>query len=79
MSRLEDISIEYRKKQVNKNIYNKNNEFNSGHPNALSDGDVKGKGENDGSIGSSEDIKLRKQTLVRNTYNSNNEYNDSNA
>lgn len=79
MSRLEDISIEYRKKQVNKNIYNKNNEFNSGHPNALSDGDVKGKGENDGSIGSSEDIKLRKQTLVRNTYSPNNEYNDSNA
>jgi len=79
MSKLEDISLQYRKREEARNTYNNNKEFNSAHPNALSDGDEKGKGENNGSIGSSTDIKERKNELTRNRYNRNREYNDATA
>lgn len=79
MSRLEDISAQFRDQQVAKNPYNKNDEFDASHPNAISDGDNKGKGENNGQIGSADDIRLRHQQLVKNKYNKNNEYNDSTA
>jgi len=79
MSKLEDISVQYRKRDEARNTYNKNKEFNSAHPNALSDGDDKGKGDNNGSIGSSTDIRLRKEAEARNKYNKNKEYNDATA
>lgn len=79
MSRLEDISKQYRDKAEARNIYNKNKEFNSSHKNALSDGDDKGKGENSGSVGSRTDIQQRKLAEAKNMYNRNKEYNDSNA
>lgn len=79
MSKLEEISLQYRKREEARNSYNKNKEFNAGHPNALSDGDEKGKGENNGSIGSSTDIKERKESQAKNKYNRNKEYNDATA
>lgn len=79
MSRLEKMGAEFRKKAENKNPYNKNNEFGASHPNAVSDGDDKGKGENGGQIGSKTDIAQRSQAATKNKYNKNKEYNDSNA
>ena len=78
MSRLQDISIQYRKREVARNDYDKNDEFGSGHENALSDGDEKGKGETD-TIGGKTDIKQREIAATKNKYNLNNEYNDSTA
>lgn len=79
MSRLEEISVQFRKAQLNRNPYDKNNEFGASHPNALSDGDDKGKGENNGSVGSKTDISQRKLSEAKNKYNKNKEYNDSTA
>ena len=79
MSKLEKISIQYRKNLVSKNIYNNNNNYSNSHPNALSDGDERGKGENNNSVGSATDIKSRKTLLTKNKYGKNKEYNDATA
>jgi hypothetical protein len=79
MSRLEDISEQYRKREEARNSYNKNDEFGVGHPNALSDGDEKGKGENAGQVGSKTDIEQRKLAAAKNKYNLNRPYDDSTA
>ena len=79
MSRLEEISEQYRKREVVRNDHDYNNEYSGTHPDALSDGDEKGKGEKNGSIGSATDIKTREQQVVRNKYNNNNPYDDSSA
>lgn len=79
MSRLEEISVQYRKREVVRNSYDKNDEFGSGHENALSDGDEKGKGEQDGSIGGKTDIEQRKIAATKNKYNLNRPYDDSTA
>ena len=42
-------------------------------------GDEQGKGENNGSIGSSTDIKTRETLLAKNKFTPNKEYNDSTA
>ena len=79
MSRLEDISKEFREKLVAKNTYDQNDPFTGSHENALSDGDELGKGENAGQVGSRTDIEQRELAAARNKYNQNKEYNDSTA
>lgn len=79
MSRLLENSEEFRKQQITKNTYDKNNEFTVSHPNALSDGDAKGKGEDGGTVGSSVDIQQRKTAATKNRYSLNDPYNISNA
>jgi hypothetical protein len=49
--------------------------YNASNPNALSDGDEKGKGENSGKIGSLTDINTRTESLSRNFYNGEKGYN----
>lgn len=79
MSRLLENSEEFRKNQVAKNTYDKEDEFGISHPNALSDGDDKGKGESDGTIGSKTDIENRRQMLTKNRFSYNKPYDDSTA
>ena len=59
---------------LTKNQYSDNFGYGSTNPNAISDGDEKGKGENNGKVGSSTDINLRQQNLSKNMYGSNNSY-----
>tara|TARA_B100000287_G_scaffold272900_1_gene257058 strand:+ start:781 stop:1128 length:348 start_codon:yes stop_codon:yes gene_type:complete len=42
--KLSDISAKERAKLVTRNVYKSENGYNANHPNALSDGDPKGKG-----------------------------------
>ena len=77
-TQLEILAEQYRKEVVSKNYYTSNQIYNSNNPNALSDGDEKGKGENDGKIGSSIDIQNRIGNLAKNTYNENNIYDSNN-
>lgn len=51
-------------------------EYNSSHPNALSDGDNAGKGQTN-TVGSQTDIVTRQSLLGFNTYNSSDEYGSS--
>lgn len=77
MSRLLEQGKEYRDKLISKNIYNKNDEYSGSHDRALSDGDKYGRGEVNGEIGTSEDIKQREELMAKNKYNKNNEYGES--
>lgn len=79
MSKLEDLSVNFRNTILAKNRYNLNDEYNSGNPDALSTGDELGKGEYNGSVGGATDIKERYKETAKNKYNFNNEYNSSNA
>lgn len=75
MSNLEKTSVEFRKKLIAKNTYDKNVAYEQGHANALSDGDEKGKGEKNGEVGGATDIKSRKVAAAKNKYNTNKQYN----
>lgn len=79
MSKLEEVSEQYRKQQISRNSYDKNDEYVGTHDDALSDGDELGKGEKDGSVGSKTDIQKRKELKTKNKYSNNNPYNDSTA
>lgn len=79
MSRLEEISKQYRKREVTRNDYDNNDQYAGTHPDALSDGDELGKGEKNGSIGSKTDIEQRKLAQAKNKYNLNRPYDDSTA
>lgn len=68
ITKLEEIANEQRKIHLSRNDYNFKEEYGSTHPDAISDGDEKGKGENNGQIGSSEDIQARTSNIVKNTY-----------
>jgi len=61
-----------------RNIYNEQpgSLYDTNHPNALSTGDIKGKGELNGSIGSSLDILERGNATSRNRFNSSYTYPD---
>lgn len=74
MSKLEDVSIPYRKFLVAKNTYDNNDQYTVGHPDALSTGDENGKGEVNGEVGGATDIKVRKTLIAKNKYNNNKEY-----
>lgn len=74
MSNLEKISVEFRKKEVARNEYDKNDSYELGHANALSDGDEKGKGEKNNQVGGATDIKSRETAATKNRYNINRQY-----
>ena len=79
MSRLEDVSEQYRKREIVRNDYDKNDEYSGTHEDALSDGDEKGKGEKNGQVGGATDIKMRELAATKNKYNLNRPYDDSTA
>ena len=79
MSRLVDLSKQFRDRELARNEYDNNDQYLGTHPNSLSDGDEKGKGELIGSIGSRTDILTRNRSKARNLYNEENPYNISNA
>lgn len=79
MSRLEDVSLAYRKKLIAKNAFDNNKPYVIGHPDALSTGDENGKGEVNGQVGSATDIKTRETLVAKNKFNRNKEYNDATA
>jgi hypothetical protein len=79
MSRLLENSDEFRQRNKSRNTYTENDNYVVGHPNAKSDGDEKGKGLNQGQVGSLTDIAKRNQLETKNTFNRNNPYNINNA
>ena len=81
MTELEKIGEQQRNSLIPKNTYNDNKEYNSNNPNALSDGDEKGRGQKDdgGTIGTLTDINTRKDLLGRNLYLKNDGYNSNNS
>jgi hypothetical protein len=79
MSRLEDISVPFRKIEIARNDYDNNDQYNAGHPDALSTGDEQGKGEVNGEVGGATDIKTRKVLMTKNKFNRNREYNAGTA
>ena len=64
----------FRNREIVRNKYKTTNEYRASHPNALSDGDELGKGENNGSIGSATDVRERNIAEARNTFTKNNPY-----
>jgi hypothetical protein len=79
MSKLEEISVGYRKCEIAKNSYNNNDQYNAGNANALSTGDELGKGLQNGQIGGATDIKMRECLTAKNEFNKNKEYNNETA
>jgi hypothetical protein len=80
MSKLEEQGKILSVQQTVKNRNTKDNEYNVGNPDAISDGDNFGKGlGNQGTVGSLDDIKSRNSQLVKNKYRDGNEYNLNNA
>lgn len=79
MSRLEDISVPFRKQNVARNDYDNNDQYNTGHADALSTGDELGKGEVNGQVGGATDIKEREKQIAKNKFNKNREYNAGTA
>jgi hypothetical protein len=79
MSKLEGVSLPFRTCSVVRNDYNYNDEYNVGHPDALSTGDENGKGVVNEQAGGTTDIKVRECSIARNKYNNNNQYNDATA
>jgi len=79
MSRLEDISLPFRKKAIARNDFDENDKYEVGHPDALSTGDENGKGEMNGQVGGATDIRTREKSMARNKFNRNREYNDATA
>lgn len=74
MSNLEKVSLPYRKQNVARNAYDQNDNYEVGHSNALSNGDELGKGEVNGQVGGTTDIKSRETSEARNKYNQNRQY-----
>ena len=75
-TQLEIIAEKLRQESISKNTYVDKKEYGSTHINALSDGDLKGKGDNNGDVGSSADIILRTDVIARNKYNGSKGYPD---
>jgi hypothetical protein len=71
MSRLEDISLPFRKCEVARNDFDYNDEYTTGNPEELS---PLGKDTNNGETGSTCDIKKRKELIAKNKFNPNREY-----
>ncbi|MFA5207137.1 MAG: hypothetical protein WC428_00405 [Candidatus Paceibacterota bacterium] len=79
MSRLEDVSLPFRKCAVAKNDFTDNDQYSTGHPDALSTGDEDGKGELNGSIGGKTDIKTRNCEITKNKFQQDRQYDASTA
>jgi hypothetical protein len=77
-SPLEIIANSQRPIEVARNTYNNQpgSSYDSNHPNAQSNGDDKGKGELNGSIGSAKDISERGSLTARNRFNTSYTYPD---
>jgi len=76
-TRLDEISGEFRKNNVSKNIFSEKDNYNSSSKNAISDGDERGKDGKD-VVGGLTDIKTRKDSLNKNTiYNESKPYDSS--
>ncbi len=74
-TQLEIIAEQQRKEHLARNYYDgQANGYSSNHPNAKSNGDEKGKGENEGNVGSSVDIQTRTENMVKNYYQADNPY-----
>jgi hypothetical protein len=71
---VKQIADELRDPMLATNEYQANNAFGVNHPNALADGDDKGKGENNGLIGSLTDRAERARQTAINKFNSANTY-----
>lgn len=72
---LKQIADVSRPENIAKNIYNEGNAYNVNHPNAVSDGDAKGRGDSgNGVIGTSIDIAKRNALLASNRYSASNPY-----
>jgi hypothetical protein len=80
ITELEKIADKERQTAIARNEYNDSKGYGVNNPNALSDGDEKGKGQvgDDGTIGSLTDINTRKDNTGRNTFSPNFEYNSTN-
>lgn len=79
MSRLLENSDEYRQRNKSRNDYTPEDYYNTGHENALSDGDEKGRGQVNNQVGTSTDIRKREELATKSMYNKNNPYNINNA
>ncbi len=73
MSRLLENSEQYRQPLLSKHTSTNNDEYQIGHPNALSDGDEQGKGETK-TIGSATDIEKRGHLKAKNKFTENDPY-----
>lgn len=73
---LRDVAANEKKKLTAKNEYKElSDEYSATHPNAISDGDEKGKGDGGkGTIGTKTDIETRTKNTVLNQYNNNKPY-----
>jgi len=78
-SQLSKISVDFRNREIARNDYQTGDPYNVSHGNAKSDGDEKGKGETNESIGGKTDIDKRNQSIAKNKYSRNNPYNIDNA
>ena len=81
MSRLETISKPFRDILVAKNDYEDNDQYNVGHPDAISTGDERGKGKvNDhDQVGGKTVIIMRDRLMGKNDYYIGKEYNSHSA
>lgn len=72
---LRRVGSEERSKLLSKNEYpSEERGYNASHPNAKSDGDDKGMGENNGSVGTKTDIKKRNELVATNIFSANKPY-----
>jgi len=74
---LMEYSKSYRNREIVRNKYKTTDEYRASHPNAKSDGDELGKGENNGEVGGKTDVAQRKKEAVRNRYTKDNAYDAS--
>lgn len=74
---LATYSAQFRVVEVSRNKYGVNNQYVETSKDALSDGDNLGRGELNGSIGTSTDIVERNREIARNIYSPNNQYDSS--
>ncbi len=74
------MSLLERSKSIRENLlarnpYSSAKPYNENHPNAISDGDSKGRGENaSGQVGTSVDIAQRNKLVAKNKYRAGKEY-----
>lgn len=78
ITKLEKIANEQRAEHLARNEYKYTNSYGSTHPNALSTGDEKGKGQvgDSGDVGGLTDINTRIDNTGRNFYKSTHRYPD---
>jgi len=79
MSRLLENSDEYRQRNKARNTFTSEDDYNTGHPNALSDGDERGRGQQQNQVGTATDIRKREELATKSMFNKNNPYNINNA